>query len=102
MRKFVIEPSPCSGTGLSCIRAHDLDEHECRHVHNVVTNNYMPSDDYKLKIKSGAFLQGFMMPTGDLNNGWVMIEFWSRDEQAIRDFVKHVEDGLKVSDTAAL
>lgn len=93
MRKFDIVDSPCSSTGLKCINAHDLSEAECRYVYGVVTNNYVPSTDYKLKIECSPFMQGFQLPfNGD--DGYVMVEFWSRNMPAIEAFVKHIEDGL--------
>lgn len=97
MRKFQIIDSPCSSTGLKCIKAFDLTMEECAYISGVVTNNYMPSDDYKLGRAAGVFLQGYQPPMNIVNNdGYVMVEFWCRDEKAISAFIEHLENGLNL------
>ena len=69
---------------------------ECVVVRGVVTDNYMQSESYKLGRAAGVFLQGFQLPSDDgKNDGYVMVEFWCRDQKAIGEFVSHLETRLQ-------
>ncbi len=74
-----------------CIVAHDLTKAECSLIENIITNNWCESRHYKARHSSGSspFLQGFRLPYGT-NDGWVLIEFWTRDEVAIDAMVAYV------------
>jgi hypothetical protein len=61
----------------------------------VVTNNYMPSEEYKLAKAAGVFLQGFELPRDGLRNGWALVEFWTSDRAAIDAFVTHLNGRLE-------
>lgn len=76
------------------IQAHDLSRAECQFVRGIVTDNYMESENYKLRQPTGAFLQGYQEPMHDEDenewDGWVLIEFWSQNRIAIDKFVAHL------------
>lgn len=75
------------------IQAHDLTLEECQTVRGIVCNNYMDSEDYKLKQPCQPFLQGYEEPRYD-EDGWVLVEFWSDDRQAMEAFTAHINRAL--------
>jgi hypothetical protein len=58
---------------------------ECRLLRSIVTNKWMPSDDYKVAHEAAVFLQGYQP-----EHGWALVEFWTHDLDAINAFVAHV------------
>lgn len=51
-------------------------------IKGFVCNNWMDSEAYRLKRKVNPFLQGV-----DEFSGWMFIEFWSRDIEAMEHYV---------------
>ena len=90
--RFVLTPGPgLAGHTQPRVQLHGLTKEQCRTVRGVVCNGYMKSEDYVLKYPAGPFLQGYQEPCGDdEKDGWVLVEFWSRDMQAIQQFVDHL------------
>ena len=72
------------------IAFHGIDTVQCMIAKSVVTNNRMDSDDYKLGRACGVFLQGFDVNLAREEHNWVMVEFWSRNLDAINSFVDHL------------
>lgn len=72
------------------IQAHDMTRAECQLMRAIITNNYMPSDDYKLCRPAGVFLQGYQEPYDDKADGWILVEFWERDMAKIQACVEHI------------
>ncbi len=92
--KFVSQKSSV-GTML-CIKAHDLSLEQCEDIRGILTNAYMPSDDYQLRHPTGAFLQGYVEPREGKDDGWVLVEFWSTDTAAIQTYIDHINDQLEL------
>lgn len=90
MREFVVVKSP---HGQASIQAHDLTTEECCALRGIMRDNYMSSENYVLRVPTGAFLQGYDEPHAG-NDGWVLIEFWSLDVKAIEKFVAHINKKL--------
>jgi hypothetical protein len=90
-RIFEVKPGPHSYPGHIqwAIQAHDLTGRECVILRAIVTNQYMNSEDYKMKQPASPFLQGFELPRNG-NDGWVLIEFWTEDRTAIDAFVSYI------------
>lgn len=91
-RTFTVAPGPHSYPGHTqlAIQAHDMTKEECERLRLIVTNNWMNSDDYKMKEHVSPFLQGYAPPADGRNDGWVLVEFWSSDREAIDAYVAHV------------
>ncbi len=52
---------------------------------NVVGASMMDSEDYKVRTKARAFLQGY-----DEKEGWALVEFWTDNKEDCQAFVDHV------------
>lgn len=91
--RFRVAPGPHAPQ--LAIQAHDLSEAECHLVRGVVTNNYMPSDEYGLAKAAGVFLQGFELPQDGRKDGWALVEFWTSDRGAIDAFVTHLNGRME-------
>ena len=80
------------------IRAHNLTKGQCILIRKIVCNQFMDSDDYKLAQGTGAFLQGYEEPRtwSKVDDGWVMVEFWSSDMEKIQKFIDHINSELKL------
>ena len=76
---------------LSRIEAHDLSVEQAEKVQQIVCNQWMDSVDYRLKIPAAPFLQGYQ---ADGHRSWVLVEFWSDDEAAKRNFVDYINQQL--------
>ena len=50
-----------------------------------VADNWMDSEAYKVRIRAGAFLQGY-----DEYSGWALVEFWLDDYQPFVDYVNRL------------
>lgn len=89
---FKVAPGPHSRPDhiQLAIQANDLSTAECQFVRNIVADNYMDSENYKLRQPTGAFLQGYQEPREGERDGWVLVEFWSKDRIAIDKFVAHL------------
>lgn len=75
--------------------ANDLTEEQCEKVRSLVCNNYMPSKSYQLGQKCSPFLQGYRPPyEKDGANGWVFVEFWSEDKEAMMKFVDFINEEM--------
>ncbi len=72
------------------IQSSDLTLEECQLVRRIVTNQWSDSDDYKLKQRCQAFLQGYEEPRPNRTDGWVLVEFWSNNLSAMEAFTAHV------------
>jgi len=89
---FVLTVPPAHAISrLSRIEAHDLSVEQAEKIREIVCNQWMDSVDYRLKIPAAPFLQGY---TADGHRSWVLVEFWSDDEAAKRNFVDHINQGL--------
>lgn len=75
--------------GLPCVEGRNLTPEQCQTVRGVVTDNWMGSPSYKLRTACSAFLQGYQE-----DDGWVLVEFWSRDPSDIDAFVQHLNEKL--------
>lgn len=76
--------------GMRCIEAVNLTREQCQTVRRVVTNRDSLSEDYRLCTPVGAFLQGYDDSRGDKGEGWVLVEFWQGDADAIQAFIDHI------------
>lgn len=43
--------------GMTCIQAVDCSEEQLHSLHGIITNNWMPGDDYKAKQGTSPFIQ---------------------------------------------
>lgn len=87
--RFAVAPGPHAPQ--LAIQAHDLTLEECEIVQGIVCNQRMDSEDYKLKRGAEPFLQGYDPPRSENSrDGWVLVEFWSSNREAIDKFVEHV------------
>lgn len=93
-RKFVAAPGPHAPQ--LAVEAHDLSTAEYMRLRSIVTNQYMFSADYRYSKPASAFLQG-EQPPFDENDGWILIEFWTRDRKAIDDFVAYINSQMEAS-----
>lgn len=75
--------------GMPCVEGRNLTPEQCQTVRSVVTDNWTGSPSYKLRTACSAFLQGYQE-----DDGWVLVEFWSREPAAIDAFVKHLNEVL--------
>lgn len=91
---FFVEVGP--HPPMLCIQAYNLTQFQLDYVRGVLRNNYMPSEDYKLKMACNAFLQGQQDPREGQENGWVLVEFWNDDMKAINEFVNWINEGLNL------
>jgi len=86
MKQFLL----CKGRPMSQLFYTELrglgEEQFCR-VMSVMEDDFVRSPTYKLRYPAHAFLQG-----ADQYDGWVMIEFWSKDEGAIQVFIDHLNE----------
>lgn len=97
--RFEVAPGPHSFPGRIqwAIQAHDLTLDECKTVRRIVCNQWMPSKDYQLKRDAEPFLQGYQEPRDNEQDGWVLVEFWSANREAIDRFVAHVNKEVAVA-----
>lgn len=72
------------------VTSHKLTLEQCQRVRHVVCNNWMKSDDYIIKGPASPFLQGYQEPMEGKDDGWILVEFWTRDRDAIQKFVDHL------------
>jgi len=86
MRTF----KPYGNCSFFAIQASDCTKLECSIVQSVVCNQYMDSDDYKLRTACGAFLQGISPAGNGRANGWILVEFITQDKAAVDAFVEHL------------
>ncbi len=78
-----------------CLQAHDLSREQCRAIRDTVTNNYMPSEDYKMSRDSHPFLQGYNEPyTDEGDKGWVLVEFWTQNREACEKYATYLNQKL--------
>ena len=87
-RTFQYAPGPHAPQ--LAIEAHDLTLAECQKLKAIVTNQWIDTDSYKLGRACGAFLQGYEEPRGAVRDGWVLVEFWTSNVEAVCAFVAHV------------
>lgn len=82
--------------GQPCIQGNGISVKVMRLVRNIVTNNYTPSDDYKMRLHGSPFLQGYQEEDAygpyneaesDEGVGWILVEFWNDDCQPWVDYV---------------
>jgi hypothetical protein len=91
-REFKLSKSVHS---MPCITASDLTLKECDIIAAVMRDNYSYSDGYKLRTACAAFLQGCLPPhNGTRCDGWILIEFWGKDEIATDKFIRYVNRKL--------
>jgi len=91
-RKFVVEPA--TRGVMPCIQAHDMDMRECDMLRAIVLNPNAGSDDARNIRPANPCLRGYKEP-GDGTagkNGWMLIEFWTADAEAVRRAVEHVNE----------
>lgn len=89
-RTFIVENAE-RGTSQLCIRAHDMSLGECRLLRGIVTNQHIDHPDNVASYPAHPFLQGYREPwTEDVNDGWCLVEFWTRDREKIDAFVAYV------------
>lgn len=101
VRQFKVEAGPHSFPGHTqwAIEANDMSKEECQFVRGIMTDNYMDSESYAIRQPTGAFLQGYQEPREDsTHDGWVLIEFWSRERLAIDLFVEYLNRKLLSKD----
>lgn len=85
MRTFIVTAGP--HPPMLAIQADDLTKDEYVLVRGIATNQDIFSTDYRVRKAAGVFLQGYKEPhTEHGNDGWILIEFWSDDREAITDF----------------
>jgi len=75
-----------SCNGMWCIQETDFSEGEMAVLHRIMGNQYMESNDYKLKGPCSPFFQGGHGNT----KGWAFIEFWNPNKQDCQAFVDYV------------
>ena len=85
--KFIIAVGPHAPQ--MAIRAEGLTVRECHIVRRCVTNQWMNTQDYRLSRACGAFLQGY-----DEKTGYVLVEFWAENREAMEAFTAHVNVSL--------
>ncbi len=61
-------------------------------VRNIITNNHMDSEDYKMKRKPQPFLQGAF----DENTPWFRIEFMNRDEKVCQEYLDYINQKIEI------
>lgn len=76
------------------IQSHELTLDECRLISGVVCNKLTTSADYKAKKGAEPFLQGYQEPFYNEKDGWILVEFWSDNREAIDRFVAHLNKVL--------
>lgn len=91
-RTFTVAPGPHAPQ--LAITADDLSFDECEAIRGVVCNNWVDSLDYKMKKHAEPFLQGYRLPWEGAPDGWILIEFWSQNREAIEAWVRHLERRL--------
>jgi hypothetical protein len=80
--------------GQSRIEVSDLSSDQLHAIHTVMRNNIMDSDDYKMKSPANPFLQGYQAPSRNGRDGWVLIEFWTDNQEGIQAFVDYLNNRL--------
>jgi hypothetical protein len=75
-----------SSNGLPSFTLYPVKQAIAERIRAIIQNQWMDSDDYKLKQKCSPFLQGYE-ERGD--QSWVFIEFWQNN--GIQEFVDHVK-----------
>lgn len=86
---FVVGIGPHGHMQLATER-NDLNLQECLVIRLVMSNSLVSSEDYQKRSPAHPFLQGYQEPTMGLNDGWVLIEFWTDNKPAIDEFVTYL------------
>ena len=63
---------------------------EAFNVKCIVTNNYMPSLDYRMSRTVQPFVQGY-----DEQEGWILIEFWMGSKLDCELYVQYINDQIE-------
>jgi hypothetical protein len=79
------------GTKLSKIEASDLSEEQYEVIVNIIRANHMDDPAYIKRSQAHAFLQGEHM---NEEESWVLIEFWTDNQEAILSFIDYVNSSL--------
>jgi len=66
--------------GMLCIEVQRVTVEQCQFLRSAVLDNRTDSMFYLKRQTARPFLQGD-------DDGWILIEFWSRDEQAVNEYV---------------
>ena len=64
---------------------------QLRTVKRVLNASYMTDKSYQLRVAAAAFLQGY-----DEKSGWVLVEFWNRNEAAHQALIDHINAEVQV------
>ncbi len=89
------------GSSLDCIEASDLSPEQFKAIRTLMSDNYSLGETYKIRQPSHAFLQGQQEPRPKQHDGWVLIEFWTGDKDAIAKFISFVNKALSLDQVPA-
>ena len=91
MKPRVFEYGPGPHAPQLAIQAGDATLAECQLMRRIVLDNWIASPNYKLGKACGVFLQGYQEPFPNVpNSGWILVEFWTDNEAAVKAYVDHV------------
>lgn len=75
--------------GQMCVETNHSSIPVCRFLRQLLSNNVTTSAHYKAKQGLSPFLQGY-----DENSGWVFIEFWTQDRNAVEKYANYLRERL--------
>lgn len=75
-----------SGHKMPCIELRGCDKKTREVIRSAMLCNYMQDPRYVLKMRAGAFLQGF----DEYGEGWLLMEFWQPDYQPFVDLLQEL------------
>jgi hypothetical protein len=76
--------------GISYIEMEKAPVEEMQKLRGIVMDNWTTSENYKAKEKAHPFVQGY-----NEEEGWIFIEFWSSDLEAIEKYIQYLNEKMK-------
>jgi hypothetical protein len=79
-----------SHNGLPCIHSDNLSNEQFEAIRAIITNPHIESIEYRLRIATGAYLNGYQRYSD--GSCWVMVEFWGNGE--VEEIVKLINERI--------